>query len=65
MLGSLVLSVALPALLLIGLTYLLASRRLHFSATALSLMARQHQIWMAGIIGLVAAAAIKALAGSS
>jgi len=63
MLQSLLMALVVPALLLIGLTYLVSSGRLRFSSAALSLLSRRREIWMVGIIALVAAGAIKALLG--
>ena len=56
-------ALVVPALLLVGLTYLVSTGRLSFSAGALSLLAQQREIWMVGIIALVTAGAIKALLG--
>ena len=56
-------ALVVPALLLVGLTYLVSTGRLSFSAGALSLMAQRREIWMVGIIALVTAGAIKALLG--
>ena len=61
MAGQLFLALVLPVLLLVGLTYLLSAGRLRFSSSALSLLAKQHELWMVGIIALVAAGAIKAI----
>ena len=61
MAGQLFLALALPALLLVGLTYLLSTGRLRFSSSALSLLAKQRELWMVGIIALVTAGAIKAI----
>ena len=61
MAGQLFLALVLPALLLVGLTYLLSTGRLRFSSSALSLLAKQRELWMVGIIALVTAGAIKAL----
>ena len=63
MLQSLLVALVVPALLFIGLTYLVSSGRLRFSSAALSLLSRRREIWMVGIIALVAAGAIKALLG--
>ena len=63
MLQSLLMALGVPALLLIGLTYLVSSGRLRFSSAALSLLSRRREIWMVGIIALVASGAIKALLG--
>ena len=63
MLQSLLMALVVPALLLIGLTYLVSSGRLRFSSAALLLLSRRREIWMVGIIALVAAGAIKALLG--
>ena len=63
MLQSLLMALVVPALLLIGLTYLVSSGRLRFSSAALSLLSRRREIWMVGITALVAAGAIKALLG--
>lgn len=63
MLQSLLMALVVPALLLIGLTYLVSSGRLRFSSAALSLLSRRREIWMVGIIALVASGAIKALLG--
>ena len=63
MLQSLLVALVVPALLLIGLTYLVSSGRLRFSSAALSLLSRRREIWMVGIIALVASGAIKALLG--
>ena len=60
---QLLLALLLPALLLVGLTYLVSTGRLRFSPGALSLLAQRREIWMAGIIALVTAGAIKALFG--
>jgi len=60
---QLLLSLLLPALLLVGLTYLVSTGRLRFSPRALSLLAQRREIWMVGIIALVTAGAIKALFG--
>ena len=56
-------ALVVPALLLVGLTYLVSTGRLSFSARALSLLAQRREIWMVGIIALVTAGAIKALLG--
>jgi hypothetical protein len=56
-------ALVVPALLLVGLTYLVSTGRLSFSAGALSLLAQRREIWMVGIIALVTAGAIKALLG--
>ena len=56
-------ALVVPALLLVGLTYLVSTGRLSFSAGALSLLAQRREIWMVGIIALVTAGAIKALCG--
>ena len=61
MAGQLFLALLLPALLLVGLTYLLSTGRLRFSSSALSLLAKQRELWMVGIIALVTAGAIKAI----
>ena len=61
MAGQLFLALVLPALLLVGLTVLLSTGRLRFSSTALSLLAKQRELWMVGIIALVTAGAIKAI----
>ena len=61
MAGQLFLALVLPALLLVGLTYLLSTGRLRFSSSALSLLAKQRELWMVGIIALVTAGAIKAV----
>ncbi|CAI8152685.1 MAG: Uncharacterised protein [Synechococcus sp. CC9902] len=61
MAGQLFLALVLPALLLVGLTYLLSTGRLRFSSSALSLLAKQRELWMVGIIALVTAGAVKAL----
>ena len=61
MAGQLFLALVLPALLLVGLTYLLSTGRLRFSPSALSLLAKQRELWMVGIIALVTAGAIKAI----
>tara|TARA_B100000927_G_scaffold44240_1_gene31560 strand:- start:625 stop:816 length:192 start_codon:yes stop_codon:yes gene_type:complete len=61
MAGQLFLALVLPALLLVGLTYLLSTGRLRFSSSALSLLAKQRELWMVGIIALVTAGAIKAI----
>ena len=58
---QLLLALLLPALLLVGLTYLVSTGRLRFSPGALSLLAQRREIWMMGIIALVTAGAIKAL----
>ena len=50
-----------PAVLFVGLTYLLSTGRLRFSPGALSLLVQRREIWMVGIIALVTAGAIKAL----
>ena len=63
MLQSLLVALLIPALLLIGLTYLLSTGRLRFSSAALSLLSRRREIWMIGVIALVTAGAIKALLG--
>ena len=60
---QLLLALLLPALLLVGLTYLISTGRLRFSPRALSLLAQRREIWMVGIIALVTAGAIKALFG--
>ena len=60
---QLLLALLLPALLLVGLTYLVSTGRLRFSPGALSLLAQRREIWMVGIIALVTAGAIKALFG--
>ena len=56
-------ALVVPALLLVGLTYLVSTGRLSFSAGALSLLAQRREIWMVGIIALVTAGAIKTLFG--
>ena len=56
-------ALVVPALLLVGLTYLVSTGRLSFSAGTLSLLAQRREIWMVGIIALVTAGAIKALLG--
>ena len=61
MAGQLFLALVLPALLLVGLTHLLSTGRLRFSSSALSLLAKQRELWMVGIIALVTAGAIKAI----
>ena len=61
MAGQLFLALVLPALLLVGLTILLSTGRLRFSSSALSLLAKQRELWMVGIIALVTAGAIKAI----
>ena len=61
MAGQLFLALVLPALLLVGLTVLLSTGRLRFSSSALSLLAKQRELWMVGIIALVTAGAIKAI----
>ena len=61
MAGQLFVALLLPALLLVGLTYLLSTGRLRFSSSALSLLAKQRELWMVGIIALVTAGAIKAI----
>ena len=61
MAGQLFLALVLPALLLVGLTYLLSTGRLRFSSSVLSLLAKQRELWMVGIIALVTAGAIKAI----
>ena len=61
MAGQLFLALVLPALLLVGLTYLLSTGRLRFSSSALSLLAKQRELWMVGIFALVTAGAAKAL----
>ena len=61
MAGQLFVALLLPALLLVGLTYLLSTGRLRFSSRALSLLAKQRELWMIGIIALVTAGAVKAL----
>ena len=61
MAGQLFLALVLPALLLVGLTYLLSTGRLRFSSSALSLLTKQRELWMVGIIALVTAGAIKAI----
>ena len=58
---QLLLAVVIPAVLLVGLTALLASGRLAFSRNAQWLLARQNTIWMAGIVAIAAAAAVVAL----
>jgi len=54
-------ALALPALVLVGLTYLLSTGQLRFSSSALSLLAKHRELWMVGIIALVTAGAVKAL----
>ena len=61
MAGQLFVALLLPELLLVGLTYLLSTGRLRFSSSALSLLAKQRELWMVGIIALVTAGAIKAI----
>ena len=61
MAGQLFLALVLPTLLLVGLTVLLSTGRLRFSSSALSLLAKQRELWMVGIIALVTAGAIKAI----
>ena len=61
MAGQLFVALLLPALLLVGLTYLLSTGRLRLSSRALSLLAKQRELWMIGIIALVTAGAVKAL----
>lgn len=63
MLQSMLVALLVPALLLIGLTYLVSAGHLRFSSAALSLLSRRREIWMIGIIALVTAGAIKALLG--
>ena len=58
---QLLLAVVVPMVLLVGLTALLASWRLVLSRNAQWLLARQHTIWMAGIVALAAAAMVVAL----
>ena len=58
---QLLLALVIPAVLLVGLTALLASGRLAFSRNAQWLLARQNTIWMAGIVALAAAAMVGAL----
>ena len=60
MAGQLFVALVLPTLLLLALTYLLSSGRLRFSSSALSVLAKQRELWMVGIIALVTAGAIKA-----
>jgi len=60
---QLLFALLVPTVLLVGLTYLVSTGRLRFSPGALSLLAQRREIWMAGIIVLVAAGAIKALFG--
>ena len=61
MAGQLFLALVLPGLLLVGLTFLLSTGRLRFSSSALSLLAKQRELWMVGIIALVTAGTIKAI----
>lgn len=58
---QLIAAVLLPAVLLLGLTFLLASRRLSLTVKAQWLLARQNSIWMGGVIALAAAAAVYAM----
>ena len=60
---QLLFALLVPAVLLVGLTYLVSTGRLRFSPGALSLMAQRREIWVVGIIALVSAGAIKALFG--
>ena len=61
LLQTLLLVLVLPALVLVGLTVLISSGRLHFSSRTLTLLAQQREIWMLGIIAIVTVGAIKAL----
>ena len=60
---QLLFALLVPAMLLVGLTYLVSKGRLRFSPGAVFLLAQRREIWMAGIIALVTAGAIKALFG--
>ena len=63
MILQLLFALLVPAVLLVGLTYLVSTERLRFSPGALSLLAQRREIWMVGIIALVTAGAIKAFFG--
>ena len=54
-------AVLLSAVLLLGLTSLLASGRLSLTVKAQWLLARQNSIWMGGVIVLAAAGAVYAM----
>ena len=58
---QLLLALVVPAVLLVGLTALLASGRLSLSRNAAWLLERQNTIWMAGIVALAVAAVLIAL----
>ena len=58
---QLFLAVVVPMVLLVGFTALLATDRLSISRNAAWLLKLQGRIWMAGIVALVAAAAVVAL----
>ena len=58
---QLLLALVVPAVLLVGLTALLASGRLSLSRNAAWLLERQNTIWMAGIVALAVAAVPVAL----
>jgi len=58
---QLLLALVVPAVLLVGLTALLASGRLSLSRNAAWLLERQNTIWMAGIVALAVAAVLVAL----
>ena len=58
---QLFLALVVPVVLLVGLTALLATGRLSFSRNAAWLLECQSNIWMTGIVALVAAAAVLAL----
>ena len=58
MASQLIAAVLLPAILLLGLTFLLATGRLSLTAKAQWLLARQNYIWMGGVVALVAACAL-------
>ena len=58
MASQLIAAVLLPAILLLGLTFLLATGRISLTAKAQWLLARQNSIWMGGVVALVAAGAL-------
>ena len=58
---QLFLALAVPVVLIVGFTALLATGRLSISRNSSWLLERQGSIWMAGIVALAAAAAVVAL----
>lgn len=58
MASQLIAAVLLPAILLLGLTFLLATGRLSLTAKAQWLLALQNSIWMGGVVALIAAGSV-------